>query len=107
MVRNFVDELLTRQGFEVLVAEDPKQALLLAKAAEFDLLITDVIMPHMTGIELYAKLADRLPGLKVLYMSGYTNNVMGQGVIPDARQHFIEKPFAINEFARIVESLLE
>ena len=107
MVRNFVSELLTRRGFQVLVAEDPKQALLLAKRAEFDLLITDVIMPHMTGIELFAKLAERVPGLKVLYMSGYTDNVMGQGVIPDAREHFIEKPFAINEFARMVESLLE
>jgi two-component system, cell cycle sensor histidine kinase and response regulator CckA len=105
MVRNFVDELLTRQGFTVLVARDPKEALQLAQQGDFDLLITDVIMPRMTGFELYAKLAKSYPGLKVLYMSGYTDSIMEP--IPDSKAHFIEKPFSINEFARMVEMLLE
>jgi PAS domain S-box-containing protein len=105
MVRDFVDELLVRKGFEVLVAGDPRKALLLAQQSPFDLLITDVVMPHMTGFELYAKLSQSYPGLKVLYMSGYTNDVVKQGA--DDKVHFIEKPFAINDFARLVETLLE
>jgi PAS domain S-box-containing protein len=104
MVRNFVDELLVRKGFEVLAAEDPEKALLLAQKSTFELLITDVVMPHMTGFELYARLSERYPGLKVLYMSGYTNDVLGR--IADAKVHFVQKPFAINDFARLVETLL-
>jgi two-component system, cell cycle sensor histidine kinase and response regulator CckA len=107
MVRNFVDELLTRQGFEVLAAEDPKKALQLAQDREFELLITDVVMPHMTGFQLYAKLAASCPGLKVLYMSGYNDHGADAGGLPGCRAHFIEKPFAISEFASKVEALLE
>jgi len=106
MVRGFVAELLTRQGFKVLVARDPRQALRLSADSGFDLLITDVVMPYMTGLELYRKLSEHRPELKVLYMSGYTDQVIGRHALVDEGENFIQKPFAINEFARRVAALL-
>jgi len=107
MVRSLVDELLTRQGFEVLVAEDPKKALEMSEGRLLDLLVTDVIMPYMTGPELYGRLQDRYPGLKVLYMSGYTRSGIAQQSALEEGIHYLQKPFATNEFVSIVELLLK
>jgi PAS domain S-box-containing protein len=106
MVRTLVNELLKQHGFEVLVAEDPKQALRISEGRSLDLLITDVVMPHMTGPELHTRLLESHPGLKVLFMSGYTNNALAHQWIMGKRIHYIQKPFATNEFERIVETLL-
>jgi YesN/AraC family two-component response regulator len=69
------------------------------------LLITDVVMPKMNGIELYQALRERRPALKVLYVSGYSAHVMGgtlaQGV------HFLEKPFTQQALALKVRAALE
>ncbi|BEH08989.1 hypothetical protein GSUET_06010 [Geobacter sulfurreducens subsp. ethanolicus] len=106
MVRTMVNELLTKQGFEVLVAEDPKQARQSCKGRSLDMLITDVVMPYMSGLELHAKLLESYPGLKVLYMSGYTSNVIVHQGVLDEGINLIQKPFAITEFARRVETIL-
>lgn len=106
MVRTLVSELLKRQGFDLLVADDPKQALQISENRSLDLLVTDVVMPGMTGQELHARLLDRYRGLKVLFMSGYSDNVIArQGGLDDGMQ-FIQKPFSIDEFARRVETSL-
>jgi PAS domain S-box-containing protein len=107
MIRILVDDLLTRQGFEVLVAEDPVQALRISRGRTLDLLITDVVMPHMTGPELHATLLEDYPGLKVLYMSGYTSNVIAQQRMLGEGMRYLQKPFAIAEFMRIAEALLK
>jgi CheY-like chemotaxis protein len=106
MVRNFVHELLTSQGFEVLAAEEPLQALEVSGNRSLDLLISDIIMPNMTGPELHAMLLENHPRLQVLYMSGYTGNVISHQCLLEEGVHFIQKPFAITEFARKVKSLL-
>ncbi|WP_183359461.1 ATP-binding protein [Geomonas limicola] len=106
MVRTLVQELLTRRGFQVLVADEPTQALWLSKGVSLDLLVTDVIMPNMTGPELHAALKKSHPALKVLYMSGYTREAIPH---PDGLEDdfpLIQKPFAISNFARRVEALL-
>lgn len=107
MVRTLVADLLTRQGFEVIVAEEPKQALRISENRLFDLLITDVVMPGMTGLDLHTKLLERYPGLEVLFMSGYASNIITDQMVVDKGFHYIEKPFAINEFAKKVETLLK
>jgi PAS domain S-box-containing protein len=106
MVRTLVDELLTRQGFNMLVAEDPIQALKIIGDRSLDLLITDVVMPHMSGLELHTKLLNNYPGLKVLYMSGYASNAIAHQGVLDEGTHFIQKPFAITAFAQKVENVL-
>jgi signal transduction histidine kinase len=107
MVRALVYEQLTRQGVEVLVAEEPKQALRISESRSLDLLITDVVMPGMTGFDLHTKLLERYPGLKVLFMSGYSSTIIAGQMVLDKGAHYLEKPFSITAFARKVEMLLK
>jgi PAS domain S-box-containing protein len=86
--------LLQPAGYTVTVATDPHTALKYADASlEPDLLVTDVVMPGMTGPQLAATLRERHPELHVLYMSGYTAAVLGQHGSLDERSAFIQKPF--------------
>jgi len=106
MVRKFVEGMLTRQGFEVLVAEHPQEALQLVESRSLDLLITDVVMPHMSGPELHATLLESYPGLKVLYMSGYTSNAITLQESQNNRVKFLQKPFGLDDFFRKIEAVL-
>jgi signal transduction histidine kinase len=96
MVRELVCETLTAYGYRVTEAEHPDLALELAPSAgTIDLLLTDVILPSMNGRQLHRRLAERLPGLKVVYMSGYTENVIAdQGMLHEGVE-FIQKPFSV------------
>jgi PAS domain S-box-containing protein len=106
MVRTLVDDLLTQKGFEVLVAEEPIQALQMYENRSIDLLVTDVVMPYMTGPELHSRLHENHPGLKVLFISGYNNTIIANKGLPEEGISFIQKPFAIAEFAKSIEALL-
>ncbi|GAM10223.1 blue-light-activated protein [Geobacter sp. OR-1] len=106
MVRTMVDELLSRRGYDVISTEYPKEALQMVSGRPLDLLISDVVMPVMTGPELHEKLLESYPGLKVLYMSGYTSNIIVHQGVLDEGIHYIQKPFAVTEFARKVEAIL-
>jgi PAS domain S-box-containing protein len=94
-IRTLVCGVLRKSGYSVLDAKNGAQALLVAEqhSGEIDLMISDVVMPSMRGDELAGKLLASRPGIKVLFMSGYTcNAVINQGVIgPGAA--FLEKPF--------------
>ncbi|MCB0222711.1 MAG: response regulator [Anaerolineae bacterium] len=107
-VRQLVGDALRLHGYYVLIAEDPLGGLNLAATYEgpIDLLLTDVIMPHMNGRALYRQLAMVRPGLKVLYMSGYTDDVIAfQGVL-DPGVAFLQKPFAIRDLLQKVRGVL-
>lgn len=101
--------VLERLGYTVISINSPLEAVEKAKKypAKIDLLFTDVIMPEMNGRELAAKLKLIKPEIKVLYMSGYTANIIArQGVlIPEVV--FIEKPFSIKELAPAVRKALK
>ncbi|QXE90865.1 PAS domain S-box protein [Geomonas subterranea] len=108
MIREVAADLLASFGYRVLVAETPSRALELAATEEqgIDLLATDVIMPEMTGPELYEKLQERHPALPVLYISGYTNTVVPQDEKLRQEAIFLAKPFTLEQFmARINEML--
>jgi DNA-binding NtrC family response regulator len=76
-------------------------------AGPIHLLLTDVVMPGMNGQALWEDLAERRPGMKVLYMSGYTENVIVlQGVLK-AGTPYIQKPFAPGDLARRVRQVLD
>ncbi len=94
-------EMLEKLGYTVLAAEKPEDALQLAKehGPRIHLLITDVIMPEMNGRELASKLSGRFPGLRTLYMSGYTRDVIAHHGVLDEGVHFIQKPFSIQNLA--------
>ncbi|MBP1728475.1 MAG: multi-sensor hybrid histidine kinase [Deltaproteobacteria bacterium] len=106
MVRTLVSELLLDHGFTVLVEENPQQALKISEGQQIDLLVTDVVMPDMNGPELHQRLLKSHPGMKVLYMSGYTNNAIVHHGVLDAGINFIQKPFAINDLAKKIDDVL-
>lgn len=107
LVRELACESLLTYGYQVIAAEDPVQALKLAEQGGIDLLLTDVVMPKMNGRELYQQLSARLHGLKVLYMSGYTENVIAdQGILYEGVD-FIQKPFSVRTLVQKVQNALD
>ncbi|MFZ5797591.1 MAG: PAS domain S-box protein [Desulfobulbus sp.] len=95
-------------GYTVLSAATPAEALVLAReqASPIQLLLTDVVMPEMNGRELACRLQGRYPDLRVLYMSGYTANVIAHHGVLDSGVQFIQKPFAKKELAAKVRKAL-
>ncbi len=101
--------MLQRQGYAVLTAASPEDAVATAQshAGGIDLLMTDVIMPQMTGRELAALLTAHRPGLKTLYMSGYTASVIAHHGVLEPGVHFIQKPFSRDVLATQVRAALD
>ena len=107
-VRLLVNEMLRMHGYHVLAAGDPIEGLELAATHEghIDLLLTDVIMPHMNGQELYRHLALVRSDLKVLYMSGYTDNMVAYQGVLDQGTAFLQKPFTIASLLQKIRTVL-
>jgi signal transduction histidine kinase/ligand-binding sensor domain-containing protein/ActR/RegA family two-component response regulator len=107
-VRILTSRILSRAGYSVFTAQDSKSALDFERQhpEKIDLLISDVVLPDINGKELHLELSKRRPGLKVLFMSGYTTDVIShQGVIDQGVQ-FISKPFKITELLEKIQSVL-
>jgi two-component system cell cycle sensor histidine kinase/response regulator CckA len=106
---NMTTAILERLGYTVLAAGTPSAAIRLAivHSGDIHLLLTDVIMPEMNGRMLSEKLLVNRPGLKCLFMSGYTADVIShQGVLEDGVSS-IQKPFAIRELSAKIRQALE
>jgi PAS domain S-box-containing protein len=108
-VRQLTLQILTQKGYQVLSAESGAECLkLLEKRTDpVHILLTDVIMPDMNGKELYSKVEKRLPGVKVIYMSGYTDEVIAHHGVLDPGTHFIQKPFSTRDLAAKVREVLD
>jgi CheY-like chemotaxis protein len=107
VVRRLVATSLESFGYLVISAAAPTEALAAAELNDFDLLVTDVVMPEMNGRELAAELAAQRPGLRVLYTSGYASHVLLEdGVLSEATS-FLQKPFALDDLARKVREVLD
>ena len=100
---------LERHGYKVIEARNPRQALEVARSHEgpIDLLVTDVIMPEMNGKELKESVEALRPGIKALYMSGYTTNVIMRRGILDENVNFLQKPFSVKGLASKVREVLD
>ncbi|SFM86103.1 hybrid sensor histidine kinase/response regulator [Thermodesulforhabdus norvegica] len=101
LLRKFLEEVLNRIGCKVTVAADPKEAISLVeeKGLRPDLLLTDLIMPRMNGKELAYYLKSIQPNLKVIYMSGYTDNSVSNYGMAEFDEGFLQKPFTVEELA--------
>jgi signal transduction histidine kinase len=108
IVRELVCEVLEHQGYNVLCARDGIEALNLAEDydGEIHLLVTDVIMPHMNGHELAHKLTALRPEMKVLYVSGYSDNDIGDHGTLDPRFELLQKPFTPQVLARKIRDVI-
>jgi DNA-binding NtrC family response regulator len=101
--------MLEHLGYTVLAASTTGEAIRLANEhpGEIHLLITDVVMPEMNGRKLAERLMPLHPNLKLLFMSGYTSNVIAhQGVLNEG-VCFIQKPFSMKDFATKVREVLD
>jgi CheY-like chemotaxis protein len=108
-VRNVTAEYLVNAGFRVLTAQSGTEALELMRdgRAEVDLLLTDVVMPDLSGPELAEALSAVRPGLRVLYLSGYAQDIVSpDGTLPE-RSAFLQKPFPLGSLVREVRALLD
>jgi PAS domain S-box-containing protein len=108
-VRELASMILEKYGYDVLVAQNGREALsLLNECGDGpELVLTDVIMPDMNGRELFERISAVRPGVKVLYMSGYTEDVIGRHGVIDPRVNFIEKPFSVQALTSKVREALE
>ncbi len=108
-VRGLAERLLTQAGYRVLAAKNGEEALArFATAGEsVSLLLTDVVMPRMSGRELASRLTASSPGLKVVYMSGYLDDVLGKNGLLSPDIKFIGKPFRDDELLRLVRRVLD
>jgi len=98
--------MLSGLGYKVLTASNPVDAMNMAQAAEIDLLLSDVIMPDMTGKDLAELLLTTHPNLKCLFMSGYTANVIASHGVLEEGINFIQKPFSVRELSIKVREAL-
>ena len=108
-IRLMGEAMLDRLGYRVLVAGTPPEAQALAEehGGGIDLLVTDVVMPVMDGRQLSEQLKGRFPGLKTLFMSGYTADVIAHRGVLEEGVHFIQKPFSLQELGRKVRGILD
>ncbi len=108
-VRKIVEAILRRYGYQVIVARNAGEALLLIErpGERFDLLLTDVVMPKMSGPELAKRLGALRPGMKVLCMSGYTDDsIVRHGVI-EAGMAYLQKPVTPVSLATKLREVLD
>ncbi len=108
-VRELAEDILRMSGYTVLSAPSPAEAVALVQrhVGPIDLLLTDVVMPQMSGPRLAESLVALRPMLKVLYMSGYVGDAVAQHGVLDPRIPFLQKPFTPDALARIVREVLD
>jgi len=108
ILRDLARDVLAAAGFEVSTASGGDAALAIVDGAPpFDLLLTDVVMPEMSGAKLASIMRSRFAGLPVLYMSGYTDDVLDASALSEPATAFLSKPFANAELVAKVRELLD
>jgi PAS domain S-box-containing protein len=106
-VRHLIQYVLTNHGYRVLSAAGPLQALEIAAGSPIDVLVSDVIMPDLSGPELATRLDSLRPGVRTLFVSGYTaETVRGRGRLPEDSA-FLEKPFHQLSLLRAIRALID
>jgi DNA-binding NtrC family response regulator len=109
-LRKIIVRTLEKYGYEVFAARSGKEAMELFSSdgqKKFDLLITDVIMPEMSGKDAADRFVEMFPGLKVIFISGYTDSIIVNHGIKNGERVFLQKPFSPEEIARKVRDTLD
>jgi len=106
-LRELVGARMRAEGYEVLVAENGEEALAIAGRYKGDiqLLLTDVIMPKLRGPELASRLRLRYPGIKVIYMSGYTESALAQDGMLERNTVLLQKPFTVKKILEVIQQM--
>lgn len=109
LVRNLAERILSRSGYRVLVAQDGREALDLCRTYSgcIDLLLTDVVMPHLSGRELAEQVLVLRPQIKVLYMSGHIDDTIIYHGVQRSEFAFLQKPFSLRSLTAKVREVLD
>lgn len=109
VIRKVTSKILRRLGYNVLIAENGNMAIDIfqEKSKEIDLLLTDIIMPKMNGKELSDHIRQTHPDIKILYMSGYEENVISKHGILNEGLNFISKPFNSSKLSRKIREVID
>ena len=107
LVRKFVERVLREAGYQTATASDGPEALeVAAKLESFDILVTDLMMPQMTGDELARRVRVSTPSVKVLYLTGFSDRLFNEKVTLWADEAFLEKPCSVKGLLQAVSLLL-
>ena len=109
MILETNEQLLRRLGYDVLMAPDGEKALAILEnhIDAIDLVIIDMIMPSMSGKELFDRIRALYPNLKTLLCSGYSLNQNAQEIMSQGCNGFIQKPFNFNQLSRTIRNILQ
>ena len=106
-VRKFVDRVLRDAGYKTAVAGDGPEAIeMVSKSDPFDIVVTDVMMPSMSGDELARRLRQSHPHIKVLYLTGFSDNLFKEKVTLWEEEAYLDKPCSIKSLLQAVSLLL-
>jgi two-component system cell cycle sensor histidine kinase/response regulator CckA len=110
-VRTFAARALATRGYEVIQAESGEAALSvvddhLAAGGKIDLIVSDVVMPNMDGPTMIKELATKLPGIQVIFVSGYAEDAFAKSLDPSQVFHFLPKPFSLKQLAAAVKDVM-
>tara|TARA_R110000824_G_scaffold390760_20_gene588070 strand:+ start:23967 stop:26489 length:2523 start_codon:yes stop_codon:yes gene_type:complete len=107
-VRTFAARALATRGYDVLQAESGEAALAIVEehTGTIDLIVSDVVMPNMDGPTLIRELAVKLPGVKIIFVSGYAEDAFAKSLDPDQEFHFLPKPFSLKQLAAAVKDVM-
>jgi CheY-like chemotaxis protein len=109
LIRNLSEQILADRGYQVVSAASATEALEVAGRLEreIDLLLTDIVMPGLSGLDLAQRLQKRVPRLRVLFMSGYADSPLLRAGLAREGAAFLQKPFTADALERRVRELLE
>ncbi len=109
MVRDMAESFLEKYGYSVFKAANPEEAIRISEEYQerIHLLLTDVVMPRMGGMDLAEQIKSQRPNIKVVYMSGYTNSTFSHHNVLDKELEFIEKPFSLAQLAHKIRNMLD
>ncbi len=108
-ILEFSQNLLKELGYRVQATTNAKQALQLVRKSKdkFDLVLTDIIMPEMSGKEVAKRIQKMISSIKILFMSGYTANAIAHHGVLDEGVNYIQKPFSVHDLALKVRQILD
>jgi two-component system, cell cycle sensor histidine kinase and response regulator CckA len=108
-LRDMLRQVLEGDGYTVLSARDGDEAVCIADGRDgaIDLLLTDLVLPGLSGLDVAAHVAERRPGIRLLFMSGHSHEAVGPQWLAGPGQAFLSKPFGLGKLLRSVRGLLE
>ena len=106
MILSFIEEEIAQYGYKPILAKNAEEALSFAQKERIDLLLTDIMMPGINGIDLAKQFAVLNPEVKILFMSGYICPSIAHQGIPESEYAFVQKPFAPNVLVKKMRKIL-